>query len=161
MGSYYISKGIDLLFFLVQILIPIFAIYFLARGFIISRSTVIYNPVVSDKITVNKFPVKIGDRLIFIEPENIVFFKANDNYVYLYDNESNKYLLDLTLNDLESKLNNTFFKIHRSIIVNGARIIEIQKYLNGRFVLIMNDVTKTKLISSKSYSSTVKQLFQL
>ncbi len=159
--AYHLSKVIDLLYNIILILIPIFTLYFLAKRFIVTRSTVIYNPIVSEKVSMNKFPVKIGDRLIFVEPENIVFFKANDNYVYMYDSDSNKYLLDLTLLELESKLANTFFKIHRSVIVNGTRILEIQKYLNGRFVLIMNDVAKTKLISSKSYSSTIKQLFQL
>ncbi len=150
------------MFFLLKVLIPVILIFILARRFITVHTTIINNPVPdAGKVSVSKFPVKIGDKLIFIEPENIVFFKANDNYVDLFDNQSNKYLLDQTLNELESKLPNSFFKIHRSIIVNGALISEIHKYLNGRFALIMNDQAKTKLISSRSHAPVIKQLYRL
>lgn len=106
------------------------------------------------------FPVKIGEKVIFIKYDNIVSFTADNIYVNLNDIDGNKYLLDNSLNNLEEKLPVKFIRVHRSSIVNSNLIKEIHKYLNGRFALIMKDKTNTKIISSQSYTTKIKELIE-
>ena len=108
-----------------------------------------------------KFPVNIGNKVIFIQEDQIIYFKADDNFVYLFNGEGNKYLMDITLGELLDKLPTNYLKIHRSTIVNSNKIIEIQKYLNGRYALIMDDAIKSKLMSSKSNAEGIRTLYQI
>jgi DNA-binding LytR/AlgR family response regulator len=112
------------------------------------------------KITTN-FPVKIGDKVIFIKVENIVSFTADNIYVNLNDIDCNKYLLDNSLSNLELILPVNFIRIHRSTIVNRNLIKEIHKYLNGRFALFMKDKMGTKFISGQSYAARIKELIEI
>jgi DNA-binding LytR/AlgR family response regulator len=107
------------------------------------------------------FPVKIGDKVIFIQFHNIVSFTADNIYVNLNDIDGNKYLLDNSLNNLEEKLPVNFIRVHRSTIVNRNLIKEIHKYLNGRFALLMKDKTNAKIISSQSYATKIKELIEI
>ena len=50
------------------------------------------------------FPVKIGDKILLIKPEQIVFLEAKDKYVYIVTDENIEYLTDFTLTSLEEKL---------------------------------------------------------
>lgn len=107
------------------------------------------------------FPVKIGDKVIFIKYDDIASFTADNIYVNLNDIEGNKYLLDNSLNNLEEKLPQYFIRVHRSTIVNRNLIKEIHKYLNGRFALIMKDKINTKIVSSQSYATKIKELIEI
>jgi DNA-binding LytR/AlgR family response regulator len=112
------------------------------------------------QITTN-FPVKIGDKVIFIKVENIVSFTADNIYVNLNDIDCNKYLLDNSLSNLELRLPINFIRIHRSTIINRNLIKEIHKYLNGRFALFMKDKIGTKFISGQSYAAKIKELIEI
>jgi DNA-binding LytR/AlgR family response regulator len=112
------------------------------------------------QITTN-FPVKIGDKVIFIKVENIVSFTADNIYVNLNDIDCNKYLLDNSLSNLELRLPVNFIRVHRSTIVNRNLIKEIHKYLNGRFALFMKDKIGTKFISGQSYAAKIKELIEI
>jgi DNA-binding LytR/AlgR family response regulator len=113
------------------------------------------------KAEIKTFPIKINDKTIFINIENVTSFTADNNYVNLNDIEGNKYLLDNSLKNLMDKLPANFIRIHRSTIVNKKLIKEIYKYFNGRYAIIMNDKLKSKLISSQSYSKTIKEIIEL
>jgi two-component system LytT family response regulator len=112
------------------------------------------------QITTN-FPVKIGDKVIFIKIENIVSFTADNIYVNLNDIDCNKYLLDNSLSNLELRLPVNFIRVHRSTIVNRNLIKEIHKYLNGRFALFMKDKIGTKFISGQSFAAKIKELIEI
>lgn len=111
--------------------------------------------------TLEKFPVKIGDKVIFVECEHIAYLQAKDNYVYLNDVAGNEYLIDSTLKAIEGRLPSYFLRIHRSTIVNKNTIKEIHKYFNGKYSFILRDEKASKIISSLSYRETVKVLFDI
>jgi len=109
----------------------------------------------------DKFPVKIGDKVIFIELDMISYIEAKDNYVYIHDMDGNEYLIDFTLKTIEPKMPDHFIRIHRSIIVNTNGIKEIHKYFNGKYAFILSDKNNSKVISSLSYTNRVKELFSI
>jgi two-component system LytT family response regulator len=72
-----------------------------------------------------RIPVKLGNRTILLESENIKYICASGSYAEIYTDE-NKYLLRESLNNLIELLGNKkFLRIHRSAIVNINFIKEI------------------------------------
>lgn len=108
----------------------------------------------------SNFPVKIGDRTIFLEMNQIVSFQAKDNYVNVLDTEDNTYLVEYTLNELEEKLPRHFIRIHRSYIINKLLIKEIRKHSGNRFTVHLKSKKSQQLVSSQSYAPKVKELMK-
>jgi two-component system LytT family response regulator len=106
-------------------------------------------------------PVKIGDRILFVPPDEVSYFEAEDKYVYLHTLEGKRHLLDHSLTTLEEKLPEYFVRVSRSVIVNRKQIREIQRHLGGRFVLLLHGKEPAKLISGASYHDKVKSLWEL
>lgn len=67
-------------------------------------------------------------RPVLIQVEDILRLTAADDYVEIHIN-NNSYLMNITLNDFEGRLNPSIFKrVHRSHIVNLNRIKSIESY---------------------------------
>jgi two-component system LytT family response regulator len=90
-------------------------------------------------------PVRVGDRILFIRPEEASYFEAEDKYVYLYTPEGKRHLIDHPLTVLEEKLPDYFVRISRSVIVNRQYIREIQRHLGGRYVFLLNGKERPSL----------------
>ncbi|MFS4456068.1 LytR/AlgR family response regulator transcription factor [Maribacter sp. 2304DJ31-5] len=113
-----------------------------------------------DTTTFNKKPTSItvrnGKKITFIKLESIVYFKANDKYVSLFTVNGQEYLTDLTLTQLEIQLSDHFLRVHRSTIINTDMVKEVQPYFSSRYAIAMNDRNGTKIISGRSYLSSLK-----
>lgn len=99
-----------------------------------------------------RFLVKIGNRWTLIPVENIACFIAEGGITFLMESGSNqKYLVDHTLNELESRFLNPeeFYRINRSIIVNLENLIEMKPFQNGRLVLSLKAKTEDSLIVAR------------
>ena len=73
-----------------------------------------------------------------VEQEKIVWIEAMGNYVTLHlDGES--ILMRSSLNDVESKLNpQTFYRSHRSAIVNVASVCSYERKKNGLYAISLS-----------------------
>ena len=72
-----------------------------------------------------KIPVKQGNKTILIDPRNVLYIIASGYYAEIYTT-SGKYLLRESLNNMEGQLDQrSFFRIHRSTIVNLDQVKEI------------------------------------
>ena len=100
--------------------------------------------------------VKEGERITFLNVENIDWIEAADNYICLHVG-TKTYLLRSKLSDIEKQLDpNHFLRIHRSRIVNIDRIREMLPLGSGDCVLILKD--GTELTSSRTYRDKRRQL---
>lgn len=106
-------------------------------------------------------PVKIGDKVILIKPDQITYLEAKDKYVFLKTDEGKEYLSDFTLNSLEEKLPDNFIRVHRAFIVNTDKIKEIHKGFNSCYTIVVKDLNKTKIQTGRSYIDQVRSLFQI
>ena len=113
------------------------------------------------KEVVTSFPVKVGDRVIFIKTDDISYFEANEKYVELFTRQGKKYLLDQSLSYLEGKLPGHFLRVHRAIIVNTSLIREIRRYMGSSYSITLNDVHQSRIVSGRYYSEKVKDLLNL
>ena len=93
----------------------------------------------------DRMVVKSGGRLFFLRADEIDWVEAAGNYVRLHVG-AESHLLRETMNAIEARLHpDTFFRIHRSRIVNIERIKELQPWFNGEYVVILRNGTKLTL----------------
>lgn len=110
---------------------------------------------------IRSFPVKIGDKILLIRLEDLVYIEANEKYVFFHTSDGKEYLTDHTLAYLENKLPDHFMRVHRGTIVNTEKIKEFHKSFNGAYVLVMDDKPQSRLTSSRSYGDDIKTLIGL
>jgi two-component system LytT family response regulator len=113
------------------------------------------------KTEIKTITVHLGDKIMLVKLEDIAFIEAEDKYVFLHDLEGLSHLTDFTLNYLEQNLPEHFVRVHRSFILNIESIREIRKSFNGSLVFTLKDKTATRLNSSRSYSSNLRERFNI
>jgi two-component system LytT family response regulator len=106
-------------------------------------------------------PIRTGDRIILLRYENIVYFEAEDKYVFVFTTDGQKFLTDHPLTALAEKLPAAFCRIHRSYIINKEKIKEMHRHFSGRYLFIMDDKAGTRLTSGRTYSDIFRTEFGL
>lgn len=84
----------------------------------------------------NQFVIKVGHQYKRVAVEDISFFSAQGNTVYLVTKANRKLIVDDSLEKLEMQLNpQVFFRINRHLLVKSESITAIHKYFNSRLKL--------------------------
>jgi two-component system LytT family response regulator len=105
---------------------------------------------------VERLAVKSAGRVVFLRVEEIDWIEAAGNYLRLHVGKD-FHLLRETMNALEARLDpESFVRIHRSTIVNLARVRELQPAFHGDFVVILENGTELTL--SRNYRSKLQNL---
>lgn len=104
---------------------------------------------------------KLGNKIIPVKLDEVVYFEANDKYVNFFNTAGTTYFTDQTLAVLSQKLPDKFIRISKSELINSEFILEIQKYFRGRFVFVMNDKARTKLISGQVFGEEIRKRFEI
>ncbi len=107
---------------------------------------------------INKLISKNGERISLLSPSELKFIKAEQGNSLAWDGEKHHYLTD-TLDQLEQQLSSKgFVRVHRSYLVNIEHIKEIQRWFNGKLMVIINDNNKTEISTSRTGANNLKQL---
>jgi two-component system, LytTR family, response regulator len=106
-------------------------------------------------------PIKTGDRIILLRFENISHFEAQDKYVFIFTQEGQKHLTDQTLTTLAEKLPDQFLRVQKSYIINKEKIKEIHKHFNGRFVITMDDKTRTQITTGLTFNEPIRNTLDI
>lgn len=102
-----------------------------------------------------RFVIKTSGRVFFVRAEEIDWIEAAGNYVKLHVG-SEAHLFRETMNALETRLHpDTFYRIHRSHIVNIERVRELQPWFNGEYVVLLKDGTRLTL--SRGYREKLQE----
>lgn len=92
-----------------------------------------------------RFMVKTGGRVIFIRAGDVDWIEADNYYIKLHV-AGKGHLLRLSMKELEGKLDpKSFWRIHRSAIINLERVRELRQRPGGEYVAVLNDGTELKL----------------
>ncbi len=93
----------------------------------------------SSNIYLNKLPVKLGNKISFINMDGIKYILASGYYAEIYTNDK-RHLLRESLTKLNSELNSKIFiRIHRSTIINVNYVQGIISSKFGKVDVKMND----------------------
>jgi two-component system LytT family response regulator len=105
-----------------------------------------------------RLAIKLADRIVFIEVEEIDWIEAADNYVRIHSG-GRSYMLHETLAALEKKLDpNSFRRIHRSRMVNLKKIKEMHPLFHGEYVIVLKN--GAQLTSGRSYRDSLQPLLE-
>jgi len=86
-----------------------------------------------------RLPVRSGGRTVFVDLESVDWLEAADNYVRVHV-QRREHLVRETLAALDAQLDpDRFARIHRSVIVNVARIAEVRPTSHGDAEVLLRD----------------------
>ena len=113
------------------------------------------------KKEIASIPVKLSDQMLFVRIEDVSYFSAEEKYITIFTKDGKTYLSDFPLKSLEEKLGESFLRIHGSLLVNTKRIREINKHYGSRYIIKMDDIGQTKLLTGLGYCEQVKALMEI
>jgi two-component system LytT family response regulator len=103
----------------------------------------------------NRLYSKTGNRIVPVAVDSILRLEAADYCVEAFCADSS-HLLDLTLEDLESRLDpDRFCRVHRSHIVNLDYVAEMRRYDVRRLTIRMSD--GTEVVASRTGSRKLRE----
>ncbi|TDB37752.1 MAG: response regulator transcription factor [Actinobacteria bacterium] len=101
-------------------------------------------PGVGSETDFRKLAVRKGGRTVLLNIDDIVYISAKNKSTYVHTYE-NQYLVDLTLTELEGKLNKeSFERVHRSYMINLNKVKEILR-VDGAYVVVVTDRDETQI----------------
>ncbi len=99
--------------------------------------------------------VKRGAKIVPVPVDSVDWIEANGDYVRLHCGDTT-HLLERTLQEMERLLEaQRFRRIHRSALVNEARVSHLRPLGSGRYEMELED--GTRLVMSRSYAARYKR----
>lgn len=112
-----------------------------------------------DKELLDRVIVKSGTKINIIPVEDILYIKAEDDYVMIYT-PNGKYLKQGTMKYYEAHLpQDTFARIHRSYILNITTIEKMDRYEKETYMVSLKNGDKLK--TSKSGAKVLKRALNM
>ena len=97
-----------------------------------------------------KSVVRCGDRIIPIQSSDIALFFSEDKANYLLTKNGERYLIESTIDTLESELDpSKFYRISRGCIVAFSAIKSVSRTSSGRLVVISQPASPVELTVSR------------
>lgn len=105
----------------------------------------------------NRFTVKIGQQLKVISIDEVECFYSENKGTYIHTLENRNYLIDCTLEQLETELDpKNFFRVSRKFIIPLKAIKEISMYSNSRLKVILPTYKDDEIIVAREKVSDFK-----
>ncbi|MEP6619065.1 MAG: LytTR family DNA-binding domain-containing protein [bacterium] len=103
----------------------------------------------------DRIEVQDGDKVVFIATRDVDYIEADGPLVKIHSSRG-QFKIRETLAHMESSLNaKQFVRIHRSFIVNIARVSELQPWFGGDAILVLTGGQKLKV--SRTYRGQLKE----
>lgn len=98
-----------------------------------------------------RFVATLGERIMQIPVDDIAYFYADDNTVFMVTNQKRKYVINYKLDQLTQLLDPAlFFRATRKYIAKIDSIREINKYFNSRLLLALEPPTADEVVVSRA-----------
>jgi len=105
----------------------------------------------------NRFSVKIGNQIKVVLLDEVECFYSENKGTYLHTIDNRDYLLDCSLEQLETELNpDSFYRISRKFIIPLQSIKEIQMHTNSRLKIILPTYKEDEVIVAREKVSDFK-----
>lgn len=112
----------------------------------------------AEKTYKTRFTVKIGQHLKVITTDEIECFFSENKGTYIHTTDNRDYLIDTTLEVLESEMNpKDFYRVSRKFLIPLKSIKEIVLYSNSRLKVILPTYKDDEVIVSREKVSDFKE----
>lgn len=107
-----------------------------------------------------KLAVELDEKIIYIDPNKIDYCTSEGGGTIIYTN-SETYKSKLSLKELEQKLSSySFFRTHKSYLVNLAKVEHISPWFNGAYQLKLEG-QKKEIPVSRNYIKSLRERLEL
>ncbi|MDB5196870.1 MAG: LytR family transcriptional regulator [Flaviaesturariibacter sp.] len=97
-----------------------------------------------------RFLVKLGQKLVSIEVEDIAYFFSDGRLNFFKTFDNRKFVVDYTMDELHDMLNpDNFFRISRSFYISVDSVGQIHDYFGNRLLLDLKPETDKEAIVSR------------
>jgi DNA-binding LytR/AlgR family response regulator len=97
-----------------------------------------------------RFTVRVGQHIKIINADEVECFYSENKGTYAATIDGRNYLLDTTLENLETELEpKTFFRVSRKFYININHIKDIISYTNSRLQIKLNHFSEQEIIVSR------------
>ncbi|WP_424767455.1 LytR/AlgR family response regulator transcription factor [Paenibacillus sp. sgz302251] len=107
-----------------------------------------------------KLLVDDGDRMVVLDTEYFLYAVKEEKVTRISMADGRSYTTKQTLQELEEKLGSSFFRPHRSYLVNLEYINEIEPWFNGAYNVLLKDANRTKIPVSRIAAKDMLRLLQ-
>ncbi|QIL77660.1 LytR/AlgR family response regulator transcription factor [Hymenobacter sp. HDW8] len=97
-----------------------------------------------------RFLVKQGQGLKSVGADEVAYFFAEEGVVFLVTKQGARFIINLTLDQLEEQLDGSqFFRANRQFIVHIGAVQEVRPYFKGRLSLVVKPpITEEQVVTS-------------
>jgi two-component system LytT family response regulator len=109
-----------------------------------------------DRKPLERIPLKVDGRVRFVNVADVDWIEADDHMLRLHVGKE-VHVIRESLGNIEARLDpGEFVRLHRAIIVNVRRILEVQPWFQGDYVVVLAD--GTKLTTGRTYRDNLRRL---
>ena len=106
--------------------------------------------------------VKVGERFLLVQAEEIIFASMADESITIVTSHVAGTCNYRTLDELQARLDPaTFWRVHRSHLVNINKIKEIVPWFSRNYILRMKDAKATEIPVSRSQTRRLRDYLKL
>jgi two-component system response regulator LytT len=106
--------------------------------------------------------VKVGERFLLVQAEEIIFASMADESINIVTGQIAGIASFRTLDELQARLDPaTFWRVHRSHLVNINKIKEIVPWFSRNYILRMKDARATEIPVSRSQTRRLREYLKL
>jgi DNA-binding LytR/AlgR family response regulator len=99
----------------------------------------------------SRFVVRIGERYVRIPKEDVAYFFADGNLVFLVTRDNKKFPVEYTLDQLIRQVDpDEFFRLNRTFMSHVDSIREVRKYFNSRLSVKLQPEAGGNVIVSRA-----------
>jgi len=107
---------------------------------------------------IESIPVTYLKDIVLLPVAEIAYFEADQELVAIHTLGGKEYSADLTLTELEEKLDpSRFFRTHRKTIINLDHLVRLEPVEGSRFVAVLVDGAGTKVEVSRTGSKRLRE----
>jgi len=104
-----------------------------------------------------RIPAKRGAKILLLDPAEVMWFESEGELVHARTAEG-RALVERSLGELEESLAGSFFRIHRSYVVNLSKVGAIVPEDGGTYRVVMKDEAHTPLPLSRRQAQKLREI---
>lgn len=106
--------------------------------------------------------VKSNGRQLLLDPQEIVYAKVEDGVILVATKQIEGHATYRTIEELQAALDgSSFWRVHRSYLVNLNHVQEVVPWFNSSFQLRMGDRKQSEIPVSRTQSRHLRELYRL
>lgn len=99
----------------------------------------------------SRFVAKVGDQIKYIPVEDVAWFFAEDNVVFVVTKANDRYIIDYSIEEITSVVDpKSFYRLNRSVIAHINAISKVYKYLNSRLKVELKPESEKEVLISRA-----------